>query len=748
MKKIFVLGIMMCLTLGLSAQSFFDTNTIQEIRIYFGQPNWDYQMDTAKWGADGYIMADSIKINGALLLQAGIKYKGNSSYDSTYVKNPLNIALDEYLNQDYQGVKTIKLSNQYLDPSMIREVLAYSILGEYMEVPKANFASVYINDQWLGLYTNTETIDKAFCSEHFEFSKGTFIKCNPVLNPSPSTKSNLKYIDEDSTSYFNYYELKSNTGWNELVSLCDSILNHPEALPQMMDMDRLIWMLAFDNAMVNLDSYMGVFAQNYYLYKDGTQRFNPIVWDLNMCFGGFPYIGGGGTSMGALTIADMQNLTGNAHATDGYWPLIKWIQSHPTYKKMYWAHLKTMVEEMIQSGLYVTWANQFQVLIDDQVAGDPYLFFDYTAFQNGLSTNANSGTYQIPGIQSLMDARANYLATTTEWNYSVPDIQPVTPVAVEVGDTMQMQVVVGNANEVYMGCRFYSGQAFVRYAMWDDGLHGDGNAGDGIFGIELPMASGQMQYYFYAQNSNAGMFSPQRAEHEFYTLNAVFQSAAYPVINECFANNASGVQNNFGDYADWIEIKNNSDVVVSLAGLYLSDDANQLLKYAFAESQFVPAHGRRMVWADDRYEAGVPHCNFGLNSMADTLYLSDANGVVLDMVTLQNIPIDTSWARCPDGTGDWTFTFATFQSTNCEVVQVEEKLNSSTLILFPNPSQGRVIFEGNIRGEFQLLDLSGRVVKKGNLAASRMEWDWHELDEGYYLFQCNGLSQKLMILNQ
>jgi hypothetical protein len=182
--------------------------------------------------------------------------------------------------------------------------------------------------------------------------------------------------------------------------------------------------------------------------------------------------------------------------------------------------------------------------------------------------------------------------------------------------------------------------------------------------------------------------------------------------------------------------------------LYLSDDANQLLKYAFEESQFVPAHGRRMVWADDRYEAGVPHCNFGLNSIADTLYLSDANGVILDMVTLQNIPIDTSWARCPDGTGDWTFTFATFQSTNCEVSQVEEKLNSSTLILFPNPSEGRVIFEGNIRGEFQLLDLSGRVVKKGNLAASRMEWDWHELEEGYYLFQCNGLSQKLMILNQ
>ena len=27
------------------------------------------------------------------------------------------------------------------------------------------------------------------------------------------------------------------------------------------------------------------------------------------------------------------------------------------------------------------------------------------------------------------------------------------------------------------------------------------------------------RYYVYAENANAGMFSPQRAEHEFYTAN-------------------------------------------------------------------------------------------------------------------------------------------------------------------------------------------------------------------------------------
>lgn len=744
MKKTIIFCFGWMLTLGLSAQSFFDANTIQEIRIYFSMPNWDYQMDTSKWGADGYVMADSVKINGQLMSQSGVKYKGNSSYDSTAIKNPLNISLDEYVNQDYMGVSTIKLSNQYLDPSLIREVLAYSILGNYMVVPKANFASVYINDNWIGIYTNTQTIDKSFCAENFQFSKGTFFKCNPILNPSPSTKSNLKYIDGDSTSYFNFYELKSGSGWSELVALCDSIINHPEALPAMMDMDRFIWMLAFDNAMINLDSYMGVFAQNYYLYKDGTRRFNPIVWDLNMCFGGFPYIGGGGTSMGALTIADQQQLTGNAHATDAYWPMIKWIQSHPTYKKMYWAHLKTIVEEMVQSGVYMNLAANYQAIIDNLAAQDPNLFFDYTAFQNGMSTSANSGTYLIPGIQTLMEGRLAYLSGTTEWNYSAPDIQPLTPSAVDVGMDANIQAVVGNSNEVYLGYRFFNGDAFVRIQMWDDGLHNDAGAGDGIFGVDVPMSSGQMQYYFYAQNGNAGMFSPVRAEHEFYILSASFNNASVPVFNECVSSNVTGSFNSFGDYSDWIELKNNGNYAVSLSGYYLSDNASNLQKFAFNEADFIAPQGRVMVWGDDRFENGVIHCHFGINNLGDTLYLSNLQGVIVDSVVIENVPIDSSWARCPDGTGDWNLTWPTFNATNCEIVAVTE-FALEGIEVYPNPCSDFIRIEGENLGNYNLMDLSGRIVQRGNLNNSNALISIQELSNGIYLLDMGAQPLKVVV---
>src|SRR5437660_3991817 len=108
------------------AQVLYDLNTVQKIEIYFSQSNWDYQLDTAKAGADGYIISDSVFVNGTVFYTVGAKYKGNVSYNASYIKNPLHLALSEYTSQSYEGIKDIKLGNNYADPSMIREVLSYN----------------------------------------------------------------------------------------------------------------------------------------------------------------------------------------------------------------------------------------------------------------------------------------------------------------------------------------------------------------------------------------------------------------------------------------------------------------------------------------------------------------------------------------------------------------------------------------------------------------------------------------------
>lgn len=514
MKQLFTLAGFLIFYGTWAQNGFYNTNKISKIEITFNESNWDRILDSIK-PSDTYWKAKSVRVNDSLFTNIGVKYKGNSSYDSTYKKNPLHVVLDEYTSQNYYGITDIKLSNEYYDPSMIREVISYQALQQYMDAPQCNFAVVYVNGKYMGIYSSTENIGKTFVSTHFYSKKtNTFFKCNPpVLNPSVSTKCNLKYITADSTSYQDFYELKSSTGWSDLVKLCDSVTNAPVSMARNLNTDRWIWMLAFNNLFLNFDSYSGAFSQNYYLFKDDNGAFNPIVWDMNMSLGGFPFVGSGAGSMGTLSISQMQQLTPDLHSTDDYWPVIKTILNDPLYRHMYYAHLKTMTQEMIGSGWLNNEAAALQALIDTAVLNDTCKFYSYANFKAALTTNINAGTYQVPGISSIMNARNTYLQSLPEFTATQPSIKPVS--AAVVSGNLTVKVNVTDASTVYLGFRNATKNRFTRILMYDDGAHNDGASGDQVYGVTVAAAD-TVQFYIYADNANAGAFLPARAEHVYF----------------------------------------------------------------------------------------------------------------------------------------------------------------------------------------------------------------------------------------
>lgn len=733
--------------------SLYDLNTIQKIEVFFTQSDWDYQMDTAKSGSEGYIFADSIRINDVLYDSVGVKYKGNSSYNSSNIKNPIHIALDEFKNQDYQGYEDIKLGNGYADPSMIREVMAYNILSNYMDCPLSNFAQLYINGEYIGIYSNDESINKKFCSEHFYSSDNTFVKCNPITNPSPATKSNLKFIPSvDSTGYYNFYELKSDAGWNDLVNLCDSVTNGTNDLGISLDIDRIIWMLAFNNVSVNLDSYSGVFSQNYYLYKDNTNRFNPIIWDLNMSMGGFPYLGSGTTSMGTLTNTNMQQLSPTIHSGDPNWPLINDILNNPTYKRMYIAHMKTITEEFFADNTYESLVTQLQTTIDTAVQSDVNKFYSYSQFQNGLTENVVVGSYTVPGISNLMDARTTYLQSTTEFGYSAPSILTITASSSSpvINSTFDITANVSNTNSngVYLGYRFDYTDKFTRIEMYDDGLHNDGSNGDNIYGTSLSMLSAEMQYYIYAENDNAGIFSPQRAEHEFHSLSASIQTAQLGdvVINEFLASNQNDAIDEQGQHDDWIEIYNLTDNALSLSGLYLSDDVLNLTKYSFPASTFIPANGYVVIWADqDSSSSSELHCNFKLGSTGDRIIFSNNLGEILDSISFGIQTTDVSIGRCPDGIGEFTVQApSTYNAPNCYSGIDEQELIIQPSV-FPNPSNGNFTVQLSQIGNYslELTDLTGKIIEMTAITQDNMcQFQSDSLSNGIYLLKIISMDTK------
>ncbi len=745
MKKLIVLGVFLgllpCLHHGgmMAQTTFYDLNTIQKIEINFSQSNWDYQLDTAKHGKDGYIIADWVKINGMQFNTVGVKYKGNSSYDSTYKKNPLHIELDNLISQSYQGIKDIKLSNGYADPSMIREVLSYQILSNYMKCPRANFAQVYINNLYIGVYANTESIGKTFCSQNFNISGTTFIKCNPIVLPTPVTKSNLRYLGADSTAYFNLYEIKSTYGWKDLVSLCNTVTNNQSAIEEVMNMDRVLWMLAFNTALVNLDSYTGVFVQNYYLYKDVTNRYNPIVWDLNMSFGGFPFVGSSNSSMGSLTIANMQQLTPTAHATDIYWPLINIVMNNSVYRKKYFAHLRTICSENFAPNTYVPLATSMQQLIDTAVQRDVNKFFSYTHFQNGLTTNYPVLNYQVPGISNLMSARITYLQSHQEYAASPPTISSVMPSsqAPLYGSEVSFTAQVINATTVHLGYRLSSTANFSFLTMYDDGNHNDGAANDNIYGCSQVVSSSQFQFYVVALNNVAAAFNPPRAEHEFYNLQPMIVTPmqGQVVINEFLAKNNTGFLSEYGERADWIELYNNTGQQFNLFGLFLSDNASNPMKWAFPETALIQPFGYLIIVADERPSTSLYlHCNFKLSADGEVIILSKSASDILENIVFGVQAGDVSMGRCPNGTGSFVFLNPpTFAQANCLVGVAENIMLPEKIKIVPNPAKDYVTIElsdqeqGN---QIEIYSINGSVVKRFNAAITL---DISDLNEGVYI---------------
>jgi spore coat protein CotH len=702
MKKLKHLVVTILLFQSAYAQTtFYNLNTIQKIEITFTQPDWDHQLDTAKSGFDSYILAGKLKINGVEFDSVGVKYKGNSSYDATYKKNPLHIEMDTYKNQSYQGIKDIKLGNAFADPSMIREVLSYDILKNYMDCPRSNFAQVFINGVYIGLYANDESITKSFCSDHFYSSKNTFVKCNPIVKTSSNTKSALKYITADTAAYFDYYEMKSNTGWKELVALCDTITNHPASIPSIVDVDRAIWMLAFNNTMINLDSYNGVFAQNYYMYKDNTNRFNPIVWDLNMALGGFPYVGNSNSSLSGLTVTEMQKLPVTSHSADQYWPLIKNILSNAMYKKMYIAHMRTIMNEMFVSNYYKTKATQLQSIIDTAVVADTNKFYTTAQYQTAMTVGVPYGSFTIPGITTLVDGRVAYLKSTADFTNLPPVITAVKPSdtlpALNAPVAITANVTNTNTSAVYVGYRFATTDKFIRVPMEDNGANNDGTAGDNVYGAKLIMSGPQMQYYIYAENTTTGAFSPERAEHEFYTLKSGTKTAdsGKVMINEFIASNKTGQVNEKGKYEDWIELYNTTASPLNLDGLHLTDTYATPAKFTFPINTIIQPHGYLLIWADENATTtSYLHCNFKLSASGEQLMLTDATNKVLDSVRFGAQPDDVSMGRCPNGSGAFAAAIPTFNASNC-ANGMQENEEDQAITVYPNPANEVVTIQFN-----------------------------------------------------
>ncbi len=389
---------------------FFRTDKIQDIKINFDGDDWPYTLDSLRFNGDGF-MVGSVEINGRTFEGAGIQYRGTKSFRTGAGRNPFNIRLNyTHKDQNLGGYTTLKLSSALRDPSLVREVLGYEIARSYMPAPYANYAKLTINGEYYGLLVNIESVqDPAFRLRYFGQADNPFFKVNEV--PKNENIAGCKHniygslqYDESPKCYANNFIKLSEHGTKDLMALAKTLNENTKEIEAKLNVDATLWMLAFNNVLVNLSSYSGSKSVNYFLYQDNKGRFTPIIWDMNLAFGSYKNTGNGSD----IKTRQLFSLDPLLHENNTTKPLISKLLADPYYKKVYLSHLRTILFDHFANGKYLERAKELQQLIKVDLINDQNKFYEISDFENSLNKVIGKRS-KIPGLEWLMSKRSNYL---------------------------------------------------------------------------------------------------------------------------------------------------------------------------------------------------------------------------------------------------------------------------------------------------------------------------------------------------
>ena len=491
---------------------------IQDVRIVFPEGmNWTYVLDSLRVNGDEMVLA-TVEINGQAFPEAGVRYHRSRAFRPGQARNSFDIQLD-YIHegQSYEGYTRLYLSNALRDPSMVREVLGYEIARQYMPAPLANYARLYVDTTYYGLMVNVEPVDDAaFLESHFgdadnplfavreqtdnQVPEGCFREAWGSLVYEPATKC-----------YLHHFDALHGRGWDALKRLSETLREQPEKAGDLLDIDRTLWMHAFNNVVVNLYSYSGHPARNYYLYMDSTGRFVPLLGDLNFAFGSYKNIGTGSD----LKNAALVTLDPLLHQDNPTRPLISALLQQTPWRNRYIHHMQAILQDWFEDNRWLDRAKQLRALIREDYLRDPNRYYSMEEFDNAM--NKTIGEYsRIPGLVRLMVPRANFLRKHDALLVIPPQFGSIRyerrkPFSPERVTSFKISVEVKKRPDaVRIWYRFDGSRPYQQMMMADDGKHHDGKAGDGVYGVEIvpPHGKDALEFYLEAWNVASVNFSP------------------------------------------------------------------------------------------------------------------------------------------------------------------------------------------------------------------------------------------------
>ncbi len=272
----------------LAAAAFYAPDTVQTIRITIAPK--DLARQKAALPEEIYVPG-TFSWNGITLKNVAIRYKGNSSRQPNQpFKRSFLIKFSEYVKrQRFLGLERVALDNGIQFGGLYSEILILEILRDLgVPVSRANYARLYLNGAFMGIYVNVERIDKAFVKNHFDDGRGMLYKVN-IGGPG----ADFSVAGDDPSVYARAFEAKTHrktANFRDLAQLMRDINETPDdaivaKLEKTFELDDFLWMTAVLLLSGAFDQYTGWQPHNYYLYHDPSDgKWSYIPWDLDVGF--------------------------------------------------------------------------------------------------------------------------------------------------------------------------------------------------------------------------------------------------------------------------------------------------------------------------------------------------------------------------------------------------------------------------------------------------------------------------------
>ena len=647
----------------------------------------------------------------------GFRLRGNTS--RTSAKKSFKVDFNHFFpGREFFDVEKLNLNGEHNDPSIVRSKVCWDLFQDIgMVGSRAAHAKVFINGDYFGLYVSVEHVDDSFLSRNYADDSGNLWKC---LWPA-----DLSYRGDDPEDYHPYYddkrpyELKTNKDeydYSKLARLIRILHQTPDSLELVLDIKETIQYFAMNILTGSWDDYRFL-KNNYYLYHDPSDDLiHWIPYDYDNTFS-IDWFDIDWSTVDPYDYAVIDN--------DGR-PLTEYLFSQTRYKNLFSHFLQFYKNQFMNLDTLQTNMEFFVDYLYTAAEEDIYRTLDY-GFTMDDFVNSYGYDFQNAHVKQGIMEYFQHRETSLDDQINFEDGSTVIYEAgienniMVVGDTVNMAAsLFGSPSNFHM---FYAKEGATGWnsepvIFSPDTLSDLIEDHDRWTADIVPDSAGHYYWYLFATSEGV---SERYPIYDFMSFEVIDQVAAQPVvINELLAINETTNMDEAGEYDDWIELWNYSDVHVDLSGHYLTDINDNLEKWQFPDSGVVIDPGEFfIIWCDEDQEQGSLHTNFKLSSGGEYLALVLPDGqTILDSITFPVQDQDVSYGRSANDQDQWIYMTPSPGASNSGLMIQNDPVPADAFRinrLYPNP------FNSSLRVEFtmdkvhdpveiHLISLTGRTV--------------------------------------